>query len=196
MLNDKANEFYRDLKLLAQGGETLLNAFIQKWLNQEELTHFVGRNSKVAFELVNKLQKYQELITSVLKIPTKDDVANVAKLVLNSDDKLDLIEEQFHKLKNNLGHNYMEKAKVLVDTLDKINEKLESNVYLLSLLEIEKEQEKLSPKEELINFLKEQTKIKLQQSMEEIEEEKTKIKENFLNQDILNAFIKGLKKRG
>jgi hypothetical protein len=141
MSNEKANEFYKDLKKLAQGGESLLNEFIQKWLNQEELTRLVGKNSKLTGEILKRLQQYQDLVTTSLKIPTKDDIANVAKLVLQSEDKLELIEEHFQKLQNSLGNNCELK-------LGK-----ESHIKKSSSL-----------KEEKLAFLKEQLQIKLNEN--------------------------------
>ncbi|OAS88160.1 MULTISPECIES: hypothetical protein [Metabacillus] len=193
MSNDKANEFYKDLKKLAQGGESLLNEFIQKWLNQEELTRLVGNNSNMTGEIIKRLQKYQDLVTTALKIPTKDDIANVAKLVLQSEDKLELIEEQFQKLQNSLGNNCAEKAQVLADTLDKLNEKVECLSHRLREIEPEKERhtkKSSSSKEEKLAFLKEQLQIKLNEST-------SKMVENVLNQESpLTALKRRLKKRG
>jgi polyhydroxyalkanoic acid synthase PhaR subunit len=198
MSNEKANEFYKDLKKLAQGGESLLNEFIQKWLNQEELTRLVGNNSNMTGEIIKRLQKYQDLVTTALKIPTKDDVANVAKLVLQSEDKLELIEEQFKKLQNSLGNNCAEKAQVLADTLDKLNEKVECLSHRLREIEPEKESHtKQSPrssssssKEEKLAFLKEQLQIKLNEST-------SKMVENVLNQEApITALKRRLQNRG
>ncbi|WP_338788108.1 hypothetical protein [Metabacillus sp. FJAT-53654] len=193
MSNDKANEFYKDLKKLAQGGESLLNEFIQKWLNQEELTRLVGNNSNMTGEIIKRLQKYQDLVTTALKIPTKDDIANVAKLVLQSEDKLELIEEQFQKLQNSLGNNCAEKAQVLADTLDKLNEKVECLSHRLREIEPEKERhtkKSSSSKEEKLAFLKEQLHIKLNEST-------SKMVENVLNQESpLTALKRRLKNRG
>ncbi|MBO1511916.1 hypothetical protein [Metabacillus bambusae] len=193
MSNEKANEFYKDLKKLAQGGESLLNEFIQKWLNQEELTRLVGKNSNMTGEIVKRLHKYQDLVTTALKIPTKDDIANIAKLVLQSEDKLDLIEEKFQKLQNSLGNNCAEKAQVLADTLDKLNEKVECLSHRLREIEPEKERQtkKLkSSKEEKLAFLKEQLQIKLNEST-------TKMVGNVLNQEApITALKRRLKNRG
>jgi hypothetical protein len=193
MSNEKANEFYKDLKKLAQGGESLLNEFIQKWLNQEELTRLVGKNSKLTGEIVKRLQNYQDLVTTALKIPTKDDIANVAKLVLQSEDKLELIEEQFQKLQNSLGNNCAEKAQVLADTLDKLNEKVECLSHRLREIEPEKERyikKPSSSKEEKLAFLKEQLQIKLNEGT-------SKVVENVLNQEApITALKRRLKNRG
>ena len=193
MSNEKANEFYKDLKKLAQGGESLLNEFIQKWLNQEELTRLVGNNSNMTGEIIKRLQKYQDLVTTALKIPTKDDIANVAKLVLQSEDKLELIEEQFKKLQNSLGNNCAAKAQVLADTLDKLNEKVECLSHRLREIEPEKERhtkKSSSSKEEKLAFLKEQLQIKLNEST-------SKMVENVLNQESpLTALKRRLKNRG
>jgi molybdopterin-guanine dinucleotide biosynthesis protein len=194
MSNDKANEFYKDLKKLAQGGESLLNEFIQKWLNQEELTRLVGNNSNLTGEIIKRLQKYQDFVTTALKIPTKDDLANVAKLVIQSEDKLELIEEQFQKLQNSLGNNCAEKAQVLADTLDKLNEKkVECLSHRLREIEPEKEihtKKSSSSKEAKLAFLKDQLQIKLNEST-------SKMIENVLNQEApLTALKRRLKNRG
>jgi len=94
------DQLYKELKKLAQGGEARINEFIQNQLNNENLVKLAADQSAVTGEVLRQLQRYQEIVTTALRIPTKDDVANVAKLVLQLEEKIDLLEDYLRQLQN------------------------------------------------------------------------------------------------
>ncbi len=88
MSSKLTDQLYKELKKLAQGGEARINEFIQNQLNNENVVKLAADQSAVTGEVLRQLQRYQEIVTTALRIPTKDDVANVAKLVLQLEEKL------------------------------------------------------------------------------------------------------------
>lgn len=100
MSSKLTDQLYKELKKLAQGGEARINEFIQNQLNNENLVKLAADQSAVTGEVLRQLQRYQEIVTTALRIPTKDDVANVAKLVLQLEEKIDLLEDYLRQLQN------------------------------------------------------------------------------------------------
>jgi hypothetical protein len=49
------------------------------------------------------LRKNQELMAGIMNIPTKKDVANVANLSIQTEGKIDILEEQIWKLQDGLS---------------------------------------------------------------------------------------------
>jgi hypothetical protein len=186
MTNNKANEFYKDLKKLAQGGEALLNEFIHKQINQEELTLLIGKNASIIRKILERLHKYQDLALTTLKVPTKDDITNIAKLVLQLEEKLDIIEEHFQKQFKEIPSNIPKMDHVLVDR-DNLFKKTETSPDQLTKKYLENNVKNSSNFKEINRaFIKELSKIQLNKSI-------TGMEKNVLNRK--NAIIEALKQR-
>ena len=186
MTNNKANEFYKDLKKIAQGGEALLNEFIHKWINQEELTLLIGKNASIIRKILERLHKYQDLAITTLKVPTKDDITNIAKLVLQLEEKLDIIEEHFQKRFKEIPSNIPKMDHVLVDR-DNLFKKTETSPDQLTKKYLENNVKNSSNFKEINRaFIKELSKIQLNKSI-------TGMEKNVLNRK--NAIIEALKQR-
>ncbi|QIZ07697.1 polyhydroxyalkanoate biosynthesis repressor PhaR [Priestia megaterium] len=52
---------------------------------------------------LERLRKRQEQIATLMNIPTKKDVANAAKLSIQTDEKIDILEEQIWKLQDSVS---------------------------------------------------------------------------------------------
>ncbi|MDQ0232723.1 hypothetical protein [Metabacillus malikii] len=105
MTRDRIDEFYRNIKRLAQGSEAQLNEQIQNLLNQEDVVQQIATESNQAASLLRNLQRYDDLVTTILRIPTKDDIANVAKLLIQLEDKIDRLEEELIDIRPALANN-------------------------------------------------------------------------------------------
>lgn len=91
---DEMQEFYNILKKLGLQMEQKANEGIQNSLNKKEIIKLLHRHSHIIAKIIEYVKEYLEVVSIPLNIPTKNDVANVAKLALQNEEKLDLIEEQ------------------------------------------------------------------------------------------------------
>lgn len=87
-------QFYTTLKKLGFQTEYKLNEQIQNNLNKKEIVQLLHKHAHIITPLVQGLRELVETLSVPLNIPTKNDVANVAKLTLQNEEKLDSIEEQ------------------------------------------------------------------------------------------------------
>lgn len=100
-------------KKFNQQWEKQANDFIHSVSNNEEFLKLskAGTDAHVRFK--ETLNKNQEMITNQLNIPTKTDVANVAKLSIQTDEKLDLLEEQIWKLQDSVDKSNKELGSIV-----------------------------------------------------------------------------------
>lgn len=91
-------EFYVDLKKTGFTIEQQLNQRFQNLLNNEDLVKLANGHIDLLTNKFKTLQNSVEVLFTILQIPTKNDVANVAKLILQTEEKVDNLEEQILKL--------------------------------------------------------------------------------------------------
>ncbi|RTR35687.1 hypothetical protein EKG37_03375 [Robertmurraya yapensis] len=90
--------FYERLRNFGFLTELKLNEQIQNSLNRKEVIEFLNQFSFVYAEMLENLNKLVEMISGPLNLPTKNDVANIAKLAIQHEEKLNAIEEQLNSL--------------------------------------------------------------------------------------------------
>lgn len=100
MTNDKKQGLRDSLSVLASHTETQLNERVQSLLDDPKMIKRAHQCMEKHSSFLEKLREYSEVLALQLNIPTKDDVANVAKLTVQLEEKLDAIEEQIHQLKD------------------------------------------------------------------------------------------------
>jgi uncharacterized coiled-coil DUF342 family protein len=88
--------------------EKQLNELFQMGINNREILPFakVFTDSTALFQ--EKINKYQEIFGAQLNLPTKIDVANIAKLSIQAEEKIDSLEEQIWKLQDSLNSSNKE----------------------------------------------------------------------------------------
>ncbi|WHX64856.1 hypothetical protein QNH26_14085 [Peribacillus frigoritolerans] len=101
---EKSN-FYKGLKLLGTQKEQQLNSKIQNLLNNRELIERVSNNAQMQVPRINSLQETSERMSIIMNYPTKKDVASLAKLVIQLEEKIDGLEELVSILVENRGGN-------------------------------------------------------------------------------------------
>lgn len=101
---EKSN-FYKGLKLLGTQKEQQLNSKIQNLLNNRELIERVSDNAQMQVPRINSLQESSERMSIIMNYPTKKDVASLAKLVIQLEEKIDGLEELVSILVENRGGN-------------------------------------------------------------------------------------------
>jgi hypothetical protein len=103
MSNEQAQELFSSIKKLGMKLEFELNELIKKQLNNEEILLSASSNSAVIANLISQCQNMTELLSIPLNFPTKNDVARVAKLAIQVEEKVDKLEEQMLSLSNTLA---------------------------------------------------------------------------------------------
>lgn len=94
MKNIELKALFPLLKKLGAKIETDLNTVIQESLNKDEVIEKLNAKAAMCGKMTNHMKEYMEIISSHFNIPTKTDVANVAKLTIQTEEKIDHIEEQ------------------------------------------------------------------------------------------------------
>ncbi|MGE7603653.1 hypothetical protein ACQKL5_14360 [Peribacillus sp. NPDC097675] len=89
----KKTDFYKGLKLLGTQKEQKLNDKIREAINNRSFIESISRNSQQQVPRINKMQEASERMSIIMNYPTKKDVANVAKLVIQLEEKVDKVEE-------------------------------------------------------------------------------------------------------
>ncbi|RBP91262.1 hypothetical protein DFO70_10840 [Cytobacillus firmus] len=82
------------IKKLGTKVERELNESIQNSINKEEIFKNLITRSEVTAASMKKLQEAIETLSIPLNFPTKTDVANAAKLTVQAEEKMDLIDEK------------------------------------------------------------------------------------------------------
>ncbi|WP_264740706.1 hypothetical protein [Cytobacillus firmus] len=82
------------IKKLGTKVERELNDSIQNSINKEEIFKNLITRSEVTAASMKKLQVAIETLSIPLNFPTKTDVANAAKLTVQAEEKMDVIDEK------------------------------------------------------------------------------------------------------
>jgi hypothetical protein len=91
-------EFFQSLKKTGFAVEQHVNQLIQNVINHEDVVKLADAHSEAVRSHLKLLQKYGEVLSTILRLPSKDDVANVAKLTIQVEEKVDKLEEFLGKL--------------------------------------------------------------------------------------------------
>ena len=92
--------------------EKYLNEEIKKQLNKQGVANVATANAEMYATLLKQLQDYMELLSIHFNQPTKTDIANLAKLVIQTEEKIDNLEEEILDLKKSI-HELTKRAKKL-----------------------------------------------------------------------------------
>lgn len=91
-------DFYEILK---KGGGLLqfrINDFIQQQLDSTAAIHLVKDHTSTLTKKIEKVQNYVERTAAVINLPTKTDLSNATQLILQSEEKIDDLDEQIYDL--------------------------------------------------------------------------------------------------
>jgi tRNA U34 5-carboxymethylaminomethyl modifying GTPase MnmE/TrmE len=153
MSQNSSYDSYETFKKLSEHWEKQANDIIHLWTNNKEFVKFTNVNSHSYARYLNLFKKNQELLATQLNLPTKDDLANVSKITLQTEEKLDALEEQIWSLSDSFN---------------------ETNKEIESVVEISREVVKITKqlKSELSKTKKELSNTKvLEKELKEVKEE-------------------------
>ena len=91
-------DFY---ELLKKGGTLLqyqLNNRIKNSLNQMSIIDFTTSKTIPLTNKIGQLQNYTEQLSNYINLPTKTDLANATQLILQSEEKIDNLDDQLFEL--------------------------------------------------------------------------------------------------
>ncbi|HEO8420941.1 hypothetical protein [Niallia sp. FSL W8-0635] len=93
-------DFY---ELLKKGGNLLqyrLNNRIKNSLNQISIIDFTSKKTNPLSSKLDQIQNYSEQLSNYINLPTKTDLANATQLILQSEEKIDNLDDQLFELTN------------------------------------------------------------------------------------------------
>ncbi|MDM5359151.1 hypothetical protein [Peribacillus sp. ACCC06369] len=96
-MTEKSN-FFKGLKLIGTQKEQQLNDKIKDLLNNRELIERISDNAQMQIPRINRMQEESERMSIIMNYPTKKDVASVAKLIIQLEEKIDRLEELVYTL--------------------------------------------------------------------------------------------------
>ncbi|MEH6996174.1 polyhydroxyalkanoate biosynthesis repressor PhaR [Neobacillus drentensis] len=102
MTNQKTFDPYDQFNRFSSQWENQVNDLILKSTNNPRFTRLLQKSTETSATYKEMFKKSQELLGNQLHLPTKDDVANVAKVALQTEEKLDSLEEQIWKLQDSV----------------------------------------------------------------------------------------------
>ena len=103
MSKDKIYDPFLGFRKISGMWEKRLNGLLYMMTDNNEFVRLLKVGTESHARYMELLRKNQELMAGVINIPTKKDVANVAKLSLQTEEKIDILEEQIWNLQDSLG---------------------------------------------------------------------------------------------
>lgn len=107
-MSKKTTDVFKLLKQIGFKLEHTLNTSIKENLNNEEIAMAMNSGGKVIAQISEAIQEYVEDVSSQLNLPTKRDIGRLGKLIVQSEDKLDDIEDEIKEVINLLRDLKME----------------------------------------------------------------------------------------
>jgi len=103
MTNDKTYQPFEGIKRISDMWERQINGLLYMVSDNNEFVRLLKAGTEGHARYLELLRKRQELVAGVMNLPTKKDVANVAKLSIQAEEKIDILEEQIWNLQDSLG---------------------------------------------------------------------------------------------
>ncbi|RFU65300.1 hypothetical protein D0466_05210 [Peribacillus glennii] len=98
----KHDDYYESLRKMGFKMEREWNRKIKDLLNKRTIIKQASMESQISAKIFKQLQDSMETLSALGNFPTKRDVANVAKMQVQLEEKIDQIEEMLSQLR--AGH--------------------------------------------------------------------------------------------
>lgn len=102
MSTKKPYDSFDSFKKYSEVLEKQINDFIFLWSNNNEFVKMANTGSEANSRYLEAFRKNQEALAGVLNIPTKNDLANIASLTIQTEEKVVSLEEQIWDLQDSL----------------------------------------------------------------------------------------------
>lgn len=93
---------YDSFKKYSEMWEKQINDVIYLWTNNSEFIKMSNLGTDAHSRYLETMRKNQEALASLLNMPTKSDLANVATLTIQTEEKIDALEEQIWNLQDSV----------------------------------------------------------------------------------------------
>ncbi|MGG3469899.1 polyhydroxyalkanoate biosynthesis repressor PhaR [Neobacillus pocheonensis] len=103
MSNEKIFDPFFGFKQLSGMWDKQINGLLYNLTDNKEFVRTANIGINTYSYYLERIRKNQELIAALMNIPTKKDVANAAKLSIQTEEKIDILEEQIWKLQDSLS---------------------------------------------------------------------------------------------
>jgi DNA repair exonuclease SbcCD ATPase subunit len=100
MTKDKTYDPFAGFKQISEMWENQLNGLLYMMTDNNGFVRTANIGLESHSRYMELLRKNQEFLAGVMNLPTKSDVANVAKLSVQAEEKIDALEEQIWKLQD------------------------------------------------------------------------------------------------
>lgn len=177
MSKDKSYDPFVGFRRISDMWEKQLNGLLYMMTDNNEFVQVLKAGTDSHSRYLGLLKKNQELMSGLLNMPTKSDVANVAKMSIQTEEKIDILEEQIWNLQDSLGSINKDNL-VMFQEMVSIVKQMKSEFQKLGPQSIETQRELKELREEVTQL----TDIKLELSALKniIQKGKTKDKEKEL----------------
>ncbi|MEO2075656.1 MAG: polyhydroxyalkanoate biosynthesis repressor PhaR [Bacillus sp. (in: firmicutes)] len=102
MAGQKPYDPYEYLHKFSLMWEKQINDFIYQWTDNKEFVKMSHLGTEIHSRYLEAFKKNQEALASVLNLPTKNDVTNVATLTLQTEEKIEALEEQIWGIQDSI----------------------------------------------------------------------------------------------
>ena len=113
MSDQRTFDPYDTFKKFSIQWEQRMNDMIHLCTNNNDFIKYAKMSSDSNAGYVEWLRKNQEMLANQLNLPTKNDLANVAKLSVQTQEKLDSLEEQIWNLSDSVARTNKEMESVV-----------------------------------------------------------------------------------
>ena len=113
MSDQRTFDPYDTFKKFSIQWEQRMNDMIHLCTNNNDFIKYAKMSSDSNAGYVEWLRKNQEMLANQLNLPTKNDLANVAKLSVQTQEKLDSLEEQIWDLSDSVARTNKEMESVV-----------------------------------------------------------------------------------
>lgn len=164
MSNEKNFDPFFGFNQLSEMWDKQITGLLYNLTDNKEFvrTASFGINSYSSY--LERLRKNQELIATLMNIPTKKDVANAAKLSIQTEEKIDILEEQVWKLQDSISSITKENVGMFEEIL---------NIVMQMKNEFQKMAQEVAEAQKMNDDLQELRK-EIERGLIEIEQEKQK----------------------
>lgn len=104
---------YETFKKLGSHWEKHMNELVHLWTDNQEFLRASNVSADVQARYMEWIQTTQEMMANQLNLPTKKDVANVSKIAIQAEEKLDALEEQLWKISDSVNDRQNEISEVV-----------------------------------------------------------------------------------
>lgn len=150
MTKDKTYDPFVGVKRISEMWERQLNGLLYMMTDNNEFVRLMKTGTESHARYMELLRKNQELMAGLMNIPTKKDVADVAKISIQSEEKIDKLEEQIWNLQDSmssLNNEYLEVLKAVNQELSQLKDIKAELASIKSILAKGKGKEKEKEKE-------------------------------------------------